>query len=406
MLIVFLLGFSSGLPIMVFYKTLKIWLRREGIELSTIGFFSWITTFYSFNFAWAFLLDKFSLTKLGRRRSWMILTQLGLMTGFASMTFADPKVSLTYIAIVTLVLCFFSATQDIAVDAYRREILSDEELGVGAALSVYGYRIGMLVASGFALWTVDKDTLGLSFQQSFWILVFCMGVGLFASLWADKAPVSQDLEKKSLSSFIIEPFVDFFRRPGAAYVFFFILFYKLGDAMGGSMLSPFYVDLGFSNKIIAEVTSGVGFVSTLVGLFLGGIVLFRLGYFWALLIFGIFQSVSTALFGILSMTGASIPALSFVVAIEDLSAGMGTAALVAFMGHLTNKNFTAAQYALFASLASISRTLFAGYAGVLVEKISYAPFFVFCSVIALPGVLLVLVLKRKFPETFQSAVKR
>lgn len=416
MLVVLLLGFSSGLPIMLLYKSLKIWLRREGIELSTIGYLSWVTVPYSFNFIWAFLFDRFTLSRLGRRRGWLLTTQIGLVVSLLFLGFGDPQSSIPFIVFWATALCFFSASQDVIVDAYRREILPEEELGVGAAIGVYGYRIGMLVASGFGLWivhSVDKESgeaAGwVTFGQMYWVMAVCMGVGILTTLFSDEPEVDSPPPRTMFES-VINPFIEFFRRDGAVILLLFILFFKIGDSMAGSMLGAFYVDAGFSNQDIAEVTSIFSFFSTMAGLFVGGALIFRYGYHFPLLAFGVLQAMSTLAFVLL----AQFPTwgmLAGVVFFEDFSSGMGTAALVGFMSVLTNKRFTATQYALFASLASFGRTFFSGFAGQLIDALTgvpaatlatmdettrsalymekgYPAFFVFCAVIAIPGLIL------------------
>ena len=389
MVVVLLLGFSSGLPIMLLYKILKIWLRREGIELSAIGYFSWVTVPYSFNFLWAFFFDRFTPTSLGRRRSWLLITQLGLVAALVILGFCHPLLSMPALIAAATLLCFFSASQDVVVDAYRREILPDSELGVGAALGVYGYRVGMLVASGFGLWMVDKNTFGLTFNQMFLVMAAMMLVGLATTLFSDE-PERAENTPSTLASSIVDPFVEFFKRKGSLVILLFILFFKIGDSMAGAMLGSFYVDMGFTNADIAVVTSGLGFFSTMAGLFVGGALIYRLGYYIPMLMFGALQALSTLSFIILTKTGANITALSGVVFFEDFSGGMGTAALVAFMSTMTNRRFTATQYALFASLASFGRTFFSGFSGNLIEAMGYAMFFLLCTILAVPGLLLLI----------------
>ncbi|MCB9254559.1 MAG: AmpG family muropeptide MFS transporter [Bdellovibrionaceae bacterium] len=389
MVVVLLLGFSSGLPIMLLYKSLKIWLRREGIDLSTIGYISWVTVPYSFNFLWAFFFDRFTLSKLGRRRGWLLLTQIGLTASLFAMGLFDPKVSLPLVVGIATILCFFSASQDVVIDAYRREILPDSELGVGASLGVYGYRVGMLVASGFGLWMVDANTLNLSFNQMFFVMGALMSVGILTTLFCDEPKVDSPAPS-NLKEAVVDPFLEFFRRDGAVPILLFILLFKIGDSMVGAMLGSFYVDVGFTNADIAVVTSGLGFFSTMAGLFVGGALIYVLGYYVPMLIFGVLQALSTLSFIVLTYTGNNLTALSGVVFFEDFSSGMGTSALVAFMSSLTNKRFTATQYALFASLASFGRTFVSGFSGDLIEMMGYGNFFIFGAVIAVPGLLLLL----------------
>jgi len=411
MMVVLLLGFSSGVPIMLLYKSLKISLRREGIDLSTIGYFGWVTLPYSFKFVWSPFLDRFVPLKMGRRRSWLLITQLGLVLGLIGLGLTDPAVSIPAIVAAAITVCFFSASQDIVIDAYRREILPNNELGVGAAIGVYGYRVAMLVASGFGLWIVDQSTWALSFQQMFFVMSAIMGVGLLTT-WIASEPHLSDAPPSNMKQAIFDPFLEFFKKEGAIAILLLIILFKIGDAMVGSMLGPFYVDVGFSDAQIAAVTSGLGFLSTMAGLFVGGVILFRWGvgsrdggegcdpgegYYKPMLFFALLQAASTLSFIILTKTGADIYALSSVIFFEDFSSGMGTAALVAFMSSMTHRRFTATQYALFSSLDSLGRTFFSGYSGKIITWIGYEKFFIFGAVIAIPGMLLLLKMLNRNP---------
>lgn len=410
MLVVLLLGFSSGLPIMVIYGSIKLWLKKFGVDLSTIGYISWIAIPYSYNFLWAFLFDRFTpLSKVGRRRSWLLITQIFLLFAFVLLSLGDPQESVFYIAALGFLLCFFSASQDVAVDAYRNEILSKDELGIGASFGVYGYRVAMWVASGFGIWITDTETWNWSFNQMFLLMAGFMLVGLLTTLWSDE-PENHSPKATTLMESVVVPFKDFFKRPYALYILSFIIFYKLGDSFAGSMSRPFYADIGFSNKDIGEIASTLGLFSTLLGLFLGGSLIFKWGHYRALWVSGILQAISTGLFAVLALAPTRLN-FAGVVFFEDLSSGMGTAALVAFMGYLTNKSFTATQYALFASLASLGRTVFAGFSGEVIEFFAqkglwaflphggYFQFYILGSVLALPGLFFLV----KSQKAFQSA---
>jgi PAT family beta-lactamase induction signal transducer AmpG len=410
MLTVFLLGFSSGLPIMVVYGSIKLWLKREGIDLSTIGYFSWIAMFYSYNFLWAFLFDRYQPFKMGRRKSWLLITQVGIALSFVLLSLGDPHTSIPFIAIAGGLLCFWSASQDVAVDAYRNEILEDNELGVGASLGVYGYRIGMWVASGFGIWITDQETWAWSFNQMFQLMAVFSLIGVGATLWAEE-PKMKGESPQNLRDSVVLPFLDFFKRSGSLWILFFIFLYKFGDSFAGSMNRPYYADLGFSNKDIGEIASTLGLFSSLLGLIIGGSIIFRYGFYVSLWISGILQALSTACFALLPFYVGKLP-FAFVVFFEDVSSGMGTAALVAFMGYLSNKRFTATQYALFASLASLGRTLFAGFAGNLIQylkanpwigmnwpHVGYIQFYIFGALLAIPALLFL----PKFKTTMMQA---
>ena len=386
MIVVLLLGFSSGLPIMLVLSTLKIWLRREGFDLSTIGYLSWIGIPYSLNFLMGPLLDRFVPSQLGRRRSWILITQLGIIGSLVGIYFSNPTLNLPIFVYLGIALAFFSANQDVAIDAYRREILPDKELGIGAALGVYGYRTAMLVASGFGLWVVDPETLGFSFNQSFLMMAGFMLIGIITCFFATE-PKLEFGQPKTLQETIIAPFSELLSRNKAIWILLFIFLYKFGDAMGGSMLGALYVDVGYSNKVIAEITKGFGFFSSMAGLFIGGTLIYRFGIYPCLWIFGILQSLSTLNFVLLTQTGPDWGSLVYVIAFEDLSSGMGTAALVAYLSELTNRRFTATQYALLNSLAGLGRTFFSGFAGDMAGYYGYFNFYIICAAFALPGLI-------------------
>ncbi len=396
MLVILLLGFSSGLPIMVVYGSVKLWLKKFGVDLSTIGYISWIAIPYSYNFLWAFLFDRFSPFKVGRRKSWLLITQALLLLSFVLLSFGNPQDSVGYIALMGFLLCFFSASQDVAVDAYRNEALSRDELGIGASFGVYGYRVAMWVASGFGIWITDSETWNWSFNQMFLLMAGFMLVGIVTTLWADE-PENQQPRLTTLTESVFVPFKEFFKRSHAFYILLFIFFYKFGDSFAGSMSRPFYSDVGFTNKDIGEIASTLGLFSTLLGLFLGGGLIFRFGHYRALWVSGILQAVSTVLFAVLALSPTRWN-FAGVVFFEDVSSGMGTAALVAFMGLLTNKSFTATQYALFASLASVGRTMFAGFSGDVIvffrnqplvlqsfQHVGYFHFYILGTLLAIPG---------------------
>ena len=317
-----------------------------------------------------------------------------------------PSESVGFIALAGGILCFWSASQDVAVDAYRNEILNSDELGVGASLAVYGYRIGMWVASGFGIWITDAKTWAWSFQQMFLLMASLMVIGIVTTLFADE-PTENESASKNLKGKCCLPLIEFLKRDGAVLFFAFIFFFKFGDSFAGSMSRPFYAKIGFDNKTIGEIASTVGLFSSLLGLFVGGSIIFRFGYYSALWVSGILQAISTALFAFLAFMPTKV-FFTGVVFFEDLSSGMGAAALVAFMGRLTNKRFTATQYALFASLASLGRTLFAGFAGNVIEgferinflggRIDYQGYFGFyllSAILAVPGLFILYRLNKR-----------
>ena len=393
MLITFLLGFSSGLPLLLTGGTLKTWLAREQVDISTIGYFSWVGMAYSLKFLWSPLLDRFQLTKWGRRRSWMLLSQLAIVVLLFFLSRTNPHEQLGLMAILAVFIAFFSATQDIAIDAYRRELLPDEEIGLGSSLSIYGYRVAMLFSGGIGIGLVGSEAWNISWNQLYIAMAGLMGVGVLTSILAPE-PKESTSAPKSLVSAVVDPFVEFIQRPGAWFILSFVFVFKLGDALSGAMLNPFYVEMGFSNADIGLIAKTFGLASSLVGLFLGGIIIYYLGIFRSLWGFGILQGLSTGAFALLTFTGAAKWALAVVVVFEDISSGMGSAAFVAFMATLTNKKYTATQFAVLSSFATLGRNFFSGFSGDMVKSLGWAPFFYTCALIAIPGLFMLFKMKQ------------
>ena len=383
MLITLLMGFSSGLPLLLTMSVLQAWMKLEGVDLSTIGLFALVGLPYTLKFLWAPLLDRYTPSLLGRRRGWLLLAQVGLMLSIVLLAFTSPGENPLSVALAALLLTFFSASQDIVIDAYRREALLDEELGFGSSLYVNGYRVGMLLASGGGLILADF----ISFTQVYLVMALFMLIGIGTTLFAPEPEVAEG-QPRTLREAVIEPFVEYFRRKDALLILLFILLYKVGDTMASHMSIPFYLDIGFSTSEIGSVVKLFGFWATIIGGFLGGLMIIRIGIYKALWFFGILQGLSTAGFALLAMVGYSLAGLTGVIAFENLTAGMGTAAYVAFMASLTNKRFTATQYALLSSFMGIPRVLVAAPTGFMAEAMGWVDFFVFCSLIAIPGLVL------------------
>lgn len=393
MLIVLFLGFASGLPLALTGGTLKTWLAREQVDISTIGYFSWVGLSYSLKFLWSPLLDRYTLFKVGRRRSWMMATQIAIMASLLFLGTLSPLNNLSLMAIMAVLIAFFSATQDIAIDAYRREILSNQELGLGSSLNIYGYRIAMLVSGGLGIGMVGNEFWPISWGQLYFLMAAIMGIGLLTTFLAPE-PKLDSPPPKSLYQAAVEPFAEFLRRPGAAYILLFVLLFKLGDALAGALLQPFYVQMGFTNADIGLVAKVFGTASSLVGLFFGGIAIYYIGIYRSLWVFGILQAISTAAFAVLTFTGNALVPFAAVIVFEDISTGMATAAFVAFMAALSNKKYTATQYAILSSVATLGRTFFSGFTGDLVKHLGWANFFYACALIAIPGLLMLIGMKK------------
>lgn len=383
MLVALLMGFSSGLPLLLTGSVLQAWMTEEGVDLGTIGLFALVGLPYTLKFLWAPVVDRYALPLLGRRRGWLLLSQVCLMLAIAALGWTHPSQQILPVVLAALLVTFFSASQDIVIDAYRREALVDRELGLGASLYVNGYRVGMLLASGGGLILADF----IPFPHVYQLMAVIMLIGIGTTLFAPEPKAAQGLPA-TLSEAVIHPFVDFFRHQHAWLILLFILLFKVGDTMASNMTIPFYLDIGFSKSEIGAVVKLFGFWATIGGGLLGGIIMLRIGIYQSLWGFGILQAVSTAGFALLALTGYNLPMLAGVIAVENLSGGMGTAAFVAFMASLTNRRFTATQYALLTSLMGIPRVIVAAPTGYMAEGLGWIGFFVFCTLIAIPGLLL------------------
>ena len=385
MLTAFVMGFSCGLPLLLTLSVLQAWMQQEGVDLALIGMMALVGIPYTCKFLWAPFLDRFALPFLGRRRGWLIIAQIALIFSIAGLGCTNPGKSPLIVAFAAFLVTFFSASQDIVVDAYRREDLSDKELGLGSSLYINGYRLGMLTASGGGLIMADH----MPFSYVYMILAACMIPGILTTILAPE-PVINEKTPKTILEAVISPMVEYFSRSGAVWILAFILFYKIGDSMASTMTTPFYLDMGFSLTEIGMVVKLFGFWATIAGSIAGGIIMIRLGIIKSLWIFGFFQAASTASFVLLAKTDHCIACLSAVIAFENLSSGMGTAAYVAFMASITDKRFTATQYALLSSLMGVPRVFASAPTGFLAKNLGWANFFIACALIAIPGMLLLL----------------
>ena len=385
MAVTFLMGFSCGLPLLLTISVLQAWMKEEGVDLSVIGLMSLVGIPYTVKFLWAPLLDRMTLPFLGRRRGWLILAQLSLMVAIAGLGLSNPKSHPLLLAGAAFLVTFFSASQDIVVDAYRRETLSDAELGLGSSLYVNGYRVGMLLASGGGLILADH----LPFSMVYLTMAACIIPGMVTT-FLSKEPDQPFGVPGTLGEAVFAPLREYFTRNGAWWILAFILCYKIGDSMASAMSTPFYLDIGFSKTEIGAVVKLFGFWATIAGSLAGGIWMIRIGIGSSLWIFGILQAVSTAGFMVLTYTGPSVPALSAVIAFENFTGGMGTSAFTAFMASMTHKRFTATQYALLSSLMGVPRVLASAPTGFLAKSMGWNWFFAACVLAAIPGLLILL----------------
>ncbi|MBW1746197.1 MAG: AmpG family muropeptide MFS transporter, partial [Deltaproteobacteria bacterium] len=385
MITALLMGFSCGLPLLLTITVLQAWMKEEGVDLTVIGLMALVGLPYTLKFLWAPFLDRYTLPFLGRRRGWLLTAQLFLFFSIIGLGLTDPGGHPWMVAFAALLVTFFSASQDIVVDAYRREDLPDEELGLGSSFYINGYRVGMLLASGGGLILADH----VSFSTVYLIMAACMLPGVLTTFFAPEPEIAAGTPE-SLKDAVLCPLIDYFSRKGALWILAFILFYKIGDTMASAMTTPFYLDIGFSKTEIGAVVKLFGFWATIIGSLIGGVLMLRQGIYRSLWIFGFLQALSTAGFALLARIGHSISALSAVIAFENLSSGMGTAAYVAFMASITNKKFTATQYALLSSLMGVPRVLASAPTGFFAKSFGWENFFIFCTLIAVPGMLLLL----------------
>ena len=394
MLICVFTGFSSGLPLYLLFNLVPAWLRSEHVDLKTIGLFALIQFPYTWKFLWSPLLDRYVLPILGRRRGWMLLTQLGLLAVIASMGAFSPQSDLRTIAYIATLLAFLSATQDIVLDAYRRELLEESELGLGNAVHVNAYRIAGLVPGSLSLILADF----LPWKIVFIITALFMLPGMAMTLMV-KEPLNIN-SPKSLRDAVVEPFHEFITRQGwksALLILTFLFFYKLGDSMCTALATPFYMDMGFSKTQIGLIAKNAGLWPAVIGGLLGGLWMVKIGINRALWLFGVVQVVSIFGFFWLASVGyhaeittVELTQLAIVIGIEALGVGLGTAAFVAFIARTTHPAYTATQFALFTSLAAMPRTFANAATGWLVEAIGWTGFFLLCALLALPGMVLLL----------------
>ncbi|MEX0695270.1 MAG: AmpG family muropeptide MFS transporter [Rhodospirillales bacterium] len=407
--LIFLLGFSSGLPLLLVYGTLSAWLHDEGVSLSMIGWFSVASSAYALKFLWAPLVDRCPLPVLtrllGQRRSWLVCAQLSVMAAILMLGGSDPAASLGWTAVWAVVLAFASATQDIVVDAYRIEILDEPRMGAGAANYVIGYRVATFASGAGALIIADQA----GWFAAYAVMAGLVSVGLIATLLGPEPvrpgqdePVSDAAMTSRLKTVLAVlhravwmPFRDFMTHRHWPTILLFIALYKYGDALLGVMANPFYLDIGFTKTEIGLVTKGFGLAMTLLGGILGGAFVARFGTLRALMIGGILQALSNGAFAVQAWVGPELPMLFVTIGIENLTGGIGTIAFVAYLSGLCNIAYTATQFALLSSLMAFTRTVLASGGGWLADQIDWVSYFLLTGLAAVPGLLLLLWLIRR-----------
>lgn len=391
MLICISLGFSSGLPLFILYNLLSAWLKSENVDLKAIGLFALVGFPYTWKFVWSPLMDRYRFPLLGRRRGWMLATQFALMAAVAAMGFYSPQTNLTAIVVLSGAIAFLSASQDIVIDAYRREMLSDEQQGSGTALFVNAYKLSTLVPGSLSLILSDL----MSWQMVFLITSLFMLPGILTTLIIGEPKIYGN-PPKNMREAIVLPFREFIQRSGwthALFVLAFIFLYKLGDSMATALATPFYLDLGFSRTQIGLVAKNAGLWASLAGGILGAVWLEKTGVNRGLWIFGVLQAV--AILGFAALAQVNIAGndyatlmLGVVIGVEAFAVGLGTAAFTAYIATTTDPRYTATQFALFTSLAAVPRTFFNAVTGYIVAQTGWFNFFLICFVLALPGMML------------------
>ncbi|MDD5334659.1 MAG: AmpG family muropeptide MFS transporter [Rhodoferax sp.] len=401
-----LLGFSAGLPLLLVLGTLSFWLREAGIDRTTIGYLSWVGLAYAFKWVWAPLVDRLPIplltSWLGRRRSWLLLAQLAVMGGLVAMSFNNPQIALQPVAWGALAVAFGSATQDIALDAFRIESAGTERQAALAAAYQTGYRLAMIWAGAGVLWIAARaEVAGVSnYQHAAWqtaylIMALSMLPGLLTVLLSSE-PVQRAMPRTRnardwLHGALVAPFADFLQRYGkqALLILALIAVYRISDVVMGIMANPFYVDMGYSKDEVAAVTKIYGVIMTLAGAFLGGALALRLGVMRVLMLGAILSAASNLLFAWLGTRGHDVTALIFVISADNLSSGIASAAFIAYLSSLTNINYSATQYAIFSSMMLLAPKFLAGYSGRYVDAFGYQNFFVATALLGLPVLFLV-----------------
>ncbi len=391
MAVMFFFGFSSGFPYFIIKDVLKLWMTDAGVDITTIGLFALVGMPYTLKFIWSPLMDGFVPPFLGRRRGWILMAQIGVMITIAALGQCDPKQSLWWIAVFALCLNFFGASQDIALDAFRREYLTSQELGFGTGVWMNAWRLGTFVSVGLSV-LADFD---FTWQMIFFMLTAVMGIGVVTTLLVPEPRVTQP-PPISIREAVVDPFVEFFKRNRAILVLLFILFYKIGDNMASAMTIPYIMEMGFSKAQYFVMVKGIGMFGLFAGVLVGGAIMIRIGTAKSLYAFGFLQAVSTAFFALLNMvdhgstfwSAYSQYLLGAVVGFEFFATGLGQAAYATYMAIQTSKRFTATQYALLTSLMGVPGVFAAALTGYMTKIFGWNLFYLFCALAAIPGLLL------------------
>ncbi len=415
LIFIFLMGFASGLPFLLSGATLSIRLTEAGVSLTAIGFFALAGTPYNLKYLWAPFVDRLPIPllseMLGRRRAWMLVIQSGLTASIIALGLSNPQSTPEMTAFLALAVAFFSASQDIVIDAYRIEILDEDQQGAGAAMTQAGYRFGLLASGAGALYLASSIPWSLVYAVMAGLVV----IGFMAAIFAPIPGGDKRHEQKTPQSTswfrdaVAAPFVEFFKRNNlrtALIILAFILLYKFGDAFAGVMANPFYIRIGFTKVEIANVSKIFGVFATLIGVFSGGLVVKRFGILPSLLYCGILQMVSNLMFAAQAAIGPHVGFLVLTIGIENLSGGMGSAAFVAYLSILCNTAYTGTQYALFTSFMAFGRTWLSALSGWVADRTDWVTFFIISTFVALPGILMLLGMMKRLPMSIQTGQTR
>lgn len=395
------LGFASGLPLALTSGTLQAWMTVANVDLKTIGFFSLVGQAYVFKFLWSPVMDRYTPPWLGRRRGWLVITQLLLIAGLMAMASRNPVHDLGALALLAVWVAFCSASQDIVFDAYKTDLLPPNERGTGAAISVLGYRIAMLVSGGLALWLADRL---IGWQNTYWLMAGLMFIGVIVALLAPE-PDNGIPAPRTLEQAIVAPLKDFFSRNNAWLILLLIVAYKLGDAFAGSLSTTFLIrGVGFSAGEVGVINKTLGLLATIIGTLAGGLLMQRMTLFRALLWFGLLQALSNAGYWLLAVTDKNLLTTGSAIFIENLCGGLGTAAFVALLMTLCNKSFSATQFALLSALSAVGRVYVGPFAGWFVELHGWAWFYLFSIFAGFPGLLLLILCRETLSYTQETGV--
>lgn len=392
------MGLASGLPLLLTLSTLSYWLRTQGLDLTAIGLFAAVGLPYSLKFLWAPVVDQVRpplfFARLGQRRGWAVAIQLPLTIAIGALGFTDPATNIAPTAILVTLIAFLSASQDIVIDALRIELLENDEQGAGAAATQAGYRIGLLLAGAGVLALSDV----VAWSTAFLALAACMPIGIAAVLCAAEPKRRESSIARDPGAFLRDgvhaPFREFLSRPGVAVILAFVLLYKFGDAIGGTMANPFYSDMGFSGTDIAFVSKTAGLIATMVGVFIGGALVRAIGVIPALAVGGVLQAATNVLFAWVAVAGNDLSVLAIAVWGDNITGGLGAAAFVAYLSALCDRSFTATQYALLTSFMAFGRTLLSTPSGALAEWMGWFDFFIATAFLAVPGLILLFLIAR------------